>query len=103
MTPLWTALSCMCSMLLGMTLMYAYRKRLPQHTGAGEGATNVWQLIEHVEAEATRNATPTGKHHLREPREPTEPSAVDTIPIPGPQAPPPLELHHRVLEALHRL
>ncbi|MGW5648548.1 hypothetical protein ACWEV3_22480 [Saccharopolyspora sp. NPDC003752] len=100
MHPFWTALSCLGSMLLGMLLMYVYRRRLPQHAGAGEGTTNVWQLIDHVEAEAKRNDTPTGRHHLREPREPTEHSTLDTVPI---HEPPSFELHHRVLEALQRL
>lgn len=100
MPPLWTALACLLSLFLGMTLMCAYRRRLPQHAGAGEGATNVWQLIDHVEAEATRNATPTGKHHLRDSREPNRQSTLDTVPIPEP---PPLELQRRVLEALQHL
>ncbi|PKW15579.1 hypothetical protein [Saccharopolyspora spinosa] len=77
MPPLWTALACLLSLFLGMTLMYVYRRRLPQHAGAGEGATNVWQLIDHVAAEATRNTVPTGKHHLREPREPAHQSALE--------------------------
>lgn len=92
MSPFWTAMACLLSLLTGMTLMYACHRR-PQHAGAGEGATNVWQLIEHVEAEA-RRSEPTGRHHLREP-----------APEPPPQWPeaPPLELHHRVLESLRRL
>ncbi|RKT82067.1 hypothetical protein SAMN05421805_1374 [Saccharopolyspora antimicrobica] len=97
MSPLWTVTACLLSMFTGMTLMYACHRR-PQHAGAGEGATNVWQLIEHVEAEA-RRAEPTGRHHLREPDVPEPPPQWPTTP---PETPP-LELHYRVLESLRRL
>ncbi|MBB5156618.1 hypothetical protein BJ970_004152 [Saccharopolyspora phatthalungensis] len=82
MHPAWTVLACLVSLLSGMTLMYAYRRRLPQHAGAGEGSPTVWQLIDHVEAEAAQRTASTGKHHLREPREPTPVSTLDTVPIP---------------------
>ncbi|MCI2418910.1 hypothetical protein MOQ72_15815 [Saccharopolyspora sp. K220] len=35
-----------------------------QHTGAGDGALNVWQLIEAVEAERHRETESTGRHRL---------------------------------------
>ncbi|MCI2418756.1 hypothetical protein MOQ72_15045 [Saccharopolyspora sp. K220] len=95
MHPAWTTLACLLSLLTGMILMHAYRRRLPQHAGAGEGATNVWQLIEHVEAEA-KAAKRTGRHHLCEP---ADHSTSDMAP---PEAPP-LELQQRVLESLRRL
>lgn len=102
MHPAWTAASCLLSLLLGMTLMHAYHRRLPQHAGAGEGATNVWQLIDHIQAEAAKTvAESTGKHHLREPREPTQHSTSDTAHR-WPE-PPPLEIRDRVLESIHRL
>ncbi|GAA0523495.1 hypothetical protein [Saccharopolyspora thermophila] len=98
MHPFWISLACLASLLTGMTLMYAYRRRLPQHAGAGEGATNVWQLIEHIEAEAAERARPRGRHRLREP---VEESTTDTVPL-WPE-PPPLDLQQRVLESLRRL
>lgn len=64
----------------------------PQHSGGGEGALTVHQLIAHVEAER-RQREQTGRHRLRE----LEP------PPSTPDAPPPLELQHRVLEALRHL
>ncbi|MER6991980.1 hypothetical protein ABT337_31820 [Saccharopolyspora hirsuta] len=97
MSPFWTATACLLSLLTGMTLMYVHHRRLPQHAGAGEGATNVWQLIEHVEAESRRDQ-PTGRHRLREPDTPEPPQ----WPLTPPEAPP-LELQHRVLESLRRL
>ncbi|GAA4612520.1 hypothetical protein GCM10023108_09240 [Saccharopolyspora hordei] len=36
-----------------------------QHGGAGDGALNVWQLIEEVETERQREAASTGRHRLR--------------------------------------
>ncbi|MDA3627555.1 hypothetical protein OU415_19080 [Saccharopolyspora sp. WRP15-2] len=97
MSPMLTALACLLSLLTGMTLMHVHRRRLPQHAGAGEGATNVWQLIEHVESEA-RRADSTGRHHLREPSPEPPPQWPET-----PPEAPPLELQHRVLETLRRL
>ncbi|MDA3644949.1 hypothetical protein LZ318_03795 [Saccharopolyspora indica] len=64
----------------------------PQHSGSGEGALTVHQLIAHVEAER-RQRERTGRHRLREPEPP--PSTPD--------APPPLELQHRILKALRHL
>ncbi|MGP4020786.1 hypothetical protein [Saccharopolyspora sp. 5N708] len=93
MNPTWTAVACLLSLLTGMILMRAYRRRLPQHAGAGEGATNVWQLIEHVEAEAARR---TGRHHLRER---AEESTSDTAPSEVPS----LEIQRRVVESLRRM
>ncbi|KAA5829162.1 hypothetical protein ABT337_25440 [Saccharopolyspora hirsuta] len=74
----------------------------PQHSGGGEGALTVHQLIAHVEAER-RQRQRTGRHRLHEPHpephpEPPPPSTPDT-----PSAPPPLELQRRVLDALHHL
>jgi hypothetical protein len=40
----------------------------PQHGHAGEGAYDVWRLIDEVEAE--REAECTGRHCLRSPPEP---------------------------------
>jgi hypothetical protein len=36
-----------------------------QHGGAGDGALNVWQLIDEIEAERRLEAMSTGRHHLR--------------------------------------
>jgi hypothetical protein len=44
--------------------MLLIRTPRAQHGGAGEGALNVWQLIEEVEAERQREAESTGRHHL---------------------------------------
>ncbi|MER7077698.1 hypothetical protein SAMN05216506_116154 [Saccharopolyspora kobensis] len=62
----------------------------PQHSGSGEGALTVHQLIAHVEAER-RQRERTGRHRLREPHPQPPPSTPDA---------PPLELHHRAHEAL---
>ncbi|MER7016038.1 hypothetical protein ABT324_31800 [Saccharopolyspora sp. NPDC000359] len=74
----------------------------PQHSGSGEGALTVHQLIAHVEAER-RQRERTGRHRLREPSteprpEPPPPSTPDT-----PGATPSLELQREVPAALRDL
>ncbi|KAA5836305.1 hypothetical protein ABT337_28000 [Saccharopolyspora hirsuta] len=44
--------------------MLLIRPPRAQHSGSGDGALNVWQLIEQVETERQRQAVPTGRHHL---------------------------------------
>ncbi|MFI0464815.1 hypothetical protein ACH347_12100 [Saccharopolyspora sp. 5N102] len=44
--------------------MLLVRAPRAQHAGAGDGALNVWQLIEEVEAERQREAESTGRHCL---------------------------------------
>ncbi|GAA4851578.1 hypothetical protein [Saccharopolyspora rosea] len=57
------------NLLIGALLVSALptRQTRAQHTGAGEGAYDVWWLIDHVEAERQRLDEPTGRHHLRPP------------------------------------
>ncbi|PKW13016.1 hypothetical protein [Saccharopolyspora spinosa] len=64
-----------------------------QHSGGGEGALTVWQLIAHVEKERQQWER-QGRHQLREP----EPCWPDN----DAPAIPPLELQRRVLDSLCR-
>ncbi|MGP4019757.1 hypothetical protein [Saccharopolyspora sp. 5N708] len=44
--------------------MLLVRAPQTQRSAAGEGALNVWQLIDEIEAERQREATSTGRHRL---------------------------------------
>ncbi|MDA3648294.1 hypothetical protein LZ318_17830 [Saccharopolyspora indica] len=60
-----------------------------QHSGSGEGALTVWQLIAHVEEERQQREN-QGRHRLREPHRPDD-------------APPSLDLQQRALNSLYRI
>ncbi|MGI8310025.1 hypothetical protein [Saccharopolyspora hattusasensis] len=60
----WLQVSTLVLVNVLITSMLLIRAPRAQHGGAGEGALNVWQLIEDIEAERQREAVATGRHHL---------------------------------------
>ncbi|MCI2422027.1 hypothetical protein MOQ72_31805 [Saccharopolyspora sp. K220] len=76
----------------------------PQHAGGGEGALTVWQLIAHVEAERQQRER-GGRHRLHESAPDAARETTSRLSTSDNHAsePPPLEVHRRVLDALHHL
>ncbi|MDA3649845.1 hypothetical protein LZ318_25125 [Saccharopolyspora indica] len=61
----WLQVSTLVLVNVLIASMLFIRPPRAAHSGAGDGALNVWQLIDEVEAERQRQAEPTGRHHLR--------------------------------------
>lgn len=97
----WISVCCLVvlSASWGSVLFHAQR---PQHAGAGEGTTTVWQLKAQIEAENAQRER-VGRHRLREP----VPESISDNQAAGergePWSAPPLELQRRVLEGLRRI
>ncbi|MEV5544258.1 hypothetical protein AB0L13_46455 [Saccharopolyspora shandongensis] len=60
----WLQVSTLVLVNVLIASMLLVRAPRAQHAGAGDGALNVWQLIEEVEAERQREAESTGRHCL---------------------------------------
>ncbi|MER7076812.1 hypothetical protein SAMN02982929_03496 [Saccharopolyspora kobensis] len=61
----WLQVSTLVLVNVLIASMLFIRPPRAAHSGAGDSALNVWQLIDEVEAERRRQAEPTGRHHLR--------------------------------------
>ncbi|WP_190820035.1 hypothetical protein [Saccharopolyspora pogona] len=60
----WLQVSTLVLVNVLIASMLLVRAPRAEHSGAGDGALNVWQLIEEVEAERQREVLATGRHHL---------------------------------------
>jgi hypothetical protein len=63
-TMFWLQVSTLVLINLLIFSMLVIRVPRVQHSGSGDGALNVWQLIDQVEAERQREAESTGRHRL---------------------------------------
>ncbi|SDW33651.1 hypothetical protein SAMN05216215_1002290 [Saccharopolyspora shandongensis] len=60
----WLQVSTLVLVNVLIASMLLVRAPRAQHAGAGDGALNVWQLIDEVEAERQREAESAGRHCL---------------------------------------
>lgn len=93
----WFAMTAFSVLSLGIWRVFRYR---PQHAGAREGATTVWQLLDQIEAEQYR-----GRHRLREPVNSPTVHAAEPPRLPPPTEAPAYdaELLRRILRGLEAL
>ncbi|MER6993039.1 hypothetical protein ABT337_27820 [Saccharopolyspora hirsuta] len=61
----WLQVSTLVLVNVLIASMLLIRPPRAQHGGAGDGALNVWQLIEEVEAERQQQAASAGRYRLR--------------------------------------